>query len=89
MMRLCKIINLMPPGEYTTTIKQIGHNYKTLYRYNLFNVNRLYAIKVFILKSVKTGPIRMRPNFTDLKCVAFGAVSELTEWTYSVAVHRG
>ena len=81
-MRLCKIIKLMPPGEYTTTIKQIGHNYKTLYRYNLFNVNRLYAIPVFIFKSVKTGRIKMRPKFTDLKYVAFGAVSKLTQWTY-------
>ncbi len=83
MMRLCKIIKLIPPGEYTTTIKQIGHNHKTLYRYNLLNVNRLYAIPVFIFKSVKIGRIKMRPNFTDLKSVAFGAVWKLTQWTYN------
>ena len=88
-MRLCKIIKMVPPGEYTITIKQIGHNYESLYRYNLFNVNRLYVhvIPVFIFKSVKTGRIKMRPDFTELKFVAFEALSELTQWTIAKPIH--
>ena len=59
----------MPPGEYTITINQINmikHDYKTLYRFNTLN-----AIPVFILKSVKTGRIKMRPDFTDPKYLVF------------------
>ncbi len=73
----------MPPCEYTITIKHSDHNSKTLYRYNLFDVNRLYAIPVLILKSVKAGRIKMRPDFSDLKYVTFEAVSKLTQWAYS------
>ncbi len=37
--RLCKIIQMMPPGDYTTTIIQIDHNYKALCRYNFLPVS--------------------------------------------------